>query len=371
MGGGGQSGGTVVQSTAPFAAIQAGNIGVRSAGMAQQLYQQQAQNAIQAINNSYQSAATGLAPYTQTGIEALDQMNQLMGLDSYKPMAPTSVNAKDYLSDYINNNTEIAPNSEGNPIYNYYGAYAQGGGYSAEESARQADTAYGLANGTESNHRSGLGILSPGQADLIQAAMEKDPSMDPNYKAALDRYNMDLNTYNVAQKYAEKYGAKLTPDQVTQQLASQPGYQFTQSQGIDQIMHAGSAAGGLGGNTLQALANYTSGLAQQTYGATLSRLAALAGAGQSAATTLTSAAENQGNNLASLYTGLGTNNANAALSAGNSLAQGITNANQQFNVVGGQDGGMGGFGSLLGGAASLLGSSATGGRGLMGLLGMK
>lgn len=100
---------------------------------------------------------------------------------------------------------------------------------------------------------------------------------------------------------------------IGQTLQNLPGYQFAKSQGI-QGTESQLAAMGLGrsGNTLQAIDQFSTGLADQTYGEQLNRLLQPiqigqgAAAGQAAniqtgASNLGSIAIGQGNNLAGIY----------------------------------------------------------------------
>lgn len=66
-------------------------------------------------------------------------------------------------------------------------------------------------------------------------------------------------------------------------LAQTPGYQFTQQQGETGILNAASAQGGIGGNTLAALDQYNTGLAQGTYQQQLGDVQGAVGLGQAAA----------------------------------------------------------------------------------------
>jgi hypothetical protein len=63
-----------------------------------------------------------------------------------------------------------------------------------------------------------------------------------------------------------------------------PGYEFTRGQGEQAALRAASAGGSLAsGNTMTALADYTSGLANKEYGSWLDRLSGAASQGLSAA----------------------------------------------------------------------------------------
>ena len=106
-------------------------------------------------------------------------------------------------------------------------------------------------------------------------------------------------------------GPNANSQTISQALANTPGYQFTQQQGEQGILNAGSAAGGLSGNTLTALDQYNTGLADQTYQNALNNSATAVGIGQSAAsgtaanigtaaTNISNTETSQGANVASI-----------------------------------------------------------------------
>lgn len=94
-------------------------------------------------------------------------------------------------------------------------------------------------------------------------------------------------------------------------LEATPGYQFSLSQGEQGIENAASASGGVSGNTLEALDQYNTGLADQTYQTALGNAQGAVGIGQAAAAgqasnigtaagNISSITENQGNTLAGI-----------------------------------------------------------------------
>ena len=118
-----------------------------------------------------------------------------------------------------------------------------------------------------------------------------------------------------------------------QTLQNTPGYQFAQQQGLQGVTNQASAQGLLGsGNTLQALDQYSTGLADQTYQNQVGNLQNLVNTGQGAAAGVAGTIENTGNNLANIAVGQGNNLANidvnevAGLSrlAGNAANSSIT-----------------------------------------------
>lgn len=396
MGGGGQqqTGGTVVGGPSADAAYTAAYYQGNAAQQAANAYTSSVNDAMQQLRQQYGAATAGLTPYTQTGIQALDQLNQYMGLDPYKMQSPTAPNQPMIddatVNNYILQHTKSFyndPNTNaGTPTYIYNGIGADqvkagegiGGYMTAGSLGTYSDgkqrvpvtgaQAYGDANAFLNN--SDMTKLVKQQLTQ-QALADPNSTLSQNYANAQQTYNQQLDTYNKAQQWAQQYGTPLTQQQITDNISNQPGYQAQLGQGIDAIQRAASANGSLGsGRLLQSLMDYGSNQMSTYYGNTLSRLAQIAGAGQSAATQQGNIAMNQGNNTASLQQALGDQLGNSYLAQGNALAQANLAAGQQYKVIGQQSSGGGsGLGSLLGGAASLLGSSATGGSGLMGLFG--
>lgn len=93
-------------------------------------------------------------------------------------------------------------------------------------------------------------------------------------------------------------------------LSSLPGYQFAKSQGLQATTNAATAGGmSLSGNTLQALDQYSTGLADSTYQEEVGNLQSTVNTGQAAAA---GQAANVGNAAA--------NNSNALINQGNNTA---------------------------------------------------
>jgi hypothetical protein len=98
---------------------------------------------------------------------------------------------------------------------------------------------------------------------------------------------------------------------ISDALKSTPGYQFTQQQGETGILNAASAAGGVGGNTLAALDQFNTGLADSTYQQQVGNIASAVASGQAAAAgqaqnvgtaaaNIGSAIQTQGNTIAGI-----------------------------------------------------------------------
>jgi hypothetical protein len=395
MGGGegGGGGGVVVSGPKPWASTVAGNYQARAAQAAAAAATSQTNVAIDMIRSQYRNAMTTLKPYTQEGIQALNQWNQYMGLKAYDPGAapikPTVESTQEKLGlsnadavRYVQQNmldyqnipvTEafraagggeigsiITPNGieefdnrtfVGTTVYDPITGEQYQIGYK--------DSVYATPSATQLL-TSGATYGGPNQGNTealtknILAHLSK-----ATYQGDLEDYNANIGNYTYAKNLKDQYDAEgpMTGDQVAAKLAQAPGYQFQMGQGIDAIQRAASAKGMMGsGRLLQSLVDYGQGMASQSYGDTLSRLAQMAGAGQQAASQQATAQTNMGNLNGQLSANLGDTIANSYLSSGNALSQALVAGNQQHQVFGGGGGGggLGGLGSALGGMGSLI-----------------
>ena len=392
-GGGGQmTGGTVVQSTNPGGAMLAGNLQTSAVDAAINAARDQTQTAMNAIRQNYSNAFMDLKPYSQTGIQALDELNSYLGLKAYDPgtapKAPisptleaemakiTGSNIRDYITQ--NTNPYDFQSKNGLPGLTYQGAGAFNtvpitGGIAIGTSVGGPASMSGLQNLIMTGQGNGV-VITPEQSksvmDAIRHRLAEDnlPRSQAEYDSLMPQYNQQMDMYNYAKGLQGQYANPLTPDQVSAKLAQTPGYQFQLGQGVDAIQRAASASGQLGGGgMLQALVNYGQGMASQTYSDTLNRLAALAGSGQQAATGTAQGSMNLGNNLASLNSQLGDTIANGLLARGNALSQATLAGSQKFDIMGqqrsGGSSGLGGLGSLIGAAGGLFGSGGAFGAG--------
>jgi hypothetical protein len=356
LGGGGKSGGTVVQTTNPIYAEQAGALQSAAANQASQQYESSIQSAIQAINNQYNQAQYAVQPYQQTGVAALDQLNQYLGLPAYNPgKAPTDPNtwnptAQD-VKNYVRDNSYVTTAGRDNNIYTAYTGV--GSAYDGWSKNYQG----GPNTGLDLIGYGGQGAVNADQTAQINSLL-KQQYVQNN----IDQYNTNLDNYNVNKDLYNKYTAAgpLTTQQITDKITNEPGYQAQLDQGTAAIAGNASAKGYLGsGKILKELSNYGQNTLSQYYGNELSRLANLVGQGANTAASLSQSHQQQGNSLADLYNSLGQTKANSTLAGSNALAQGIINANQQFQVLGQTEtpsSGLSGIGSLLGGIGSLASS---------------
>lgn len=385
LGGGGNSGGQIVQSTAPWAAMLAGQTGAAAAKAAGQASTKAMNDAINSINQNYAQARYDVQPYRTAGVAALDKLNSYMGLGAYNPgpapTAPTALSRDDALknitqqqiNDYVSaNSTGMGPSGDnrvGNTLWKYNGVGARDNtmdaGWTANGEQGQGMNAgqwgRGYFGSTQGDIASNLNNDIRGE--LANQAMASDKA---KYDIANTAYGQNKTEYDQNKALYDQYTAAgpMTSQQVSDSISNLPGYQAELNQGINAIGKSASANGYLGsGRMLKELGTYGQKTLSTYYGNELSRLAGIAGMGQQSSSQTSTNSANQGNALAGLQMENGTNQGNALLSAAKSQSDALIGANQQFNVMGGSSGGLGGLGSLLGGVGTLMGSKA-GGAGL-------
>lgn len=120
-----------------------------------------------------------------------------------------------------------------------------------------------------------------------------------------------------------------------QQFQASPGYAWQKQQGIDAIQNSAAAKGGVtGGNTLKALDQFGTGLANQDYynamnayltqqGNVFNRLYDLTGTGANAAASLGGFAQNTGQSIGSNIIGAGNALAAGQIGQGNAMSGGL------------------------------------------------
>lgn len=389
LGGGQQTGGTVIQQVNPASAMQAGALQAQAAQEASNAYTTSVNQAMQQLNQQYQAAVSNLNPTSQAGMQALDQLNQYLGLNPEsiaKPTAPISPTIGDAAAaNYILQNSHIVNDDPmGNATYVYSGLGAQGvapgdfiGGYlTAGSPGPSGSSAAGSAtysNGTPTTPLTGAygyGMSNPlvgnqGLLNAVNQALTQQALADPTstlsqqYAQAQQTYNQQLANYNQDQQWMQQYGTPLTSAQITQNVTNQPGYQAQLNAGVDAIQRASSANGQLGGSGMLAnLMNFGQNQMSTYYGNMLGQLAQIAGLGQTATNNQANLTTSLGNNTANLLSNLGNQQGNALLAAGNAQANALTAANTNYNIIGQQSTGsnLSGLGSLLGGGAQLASS---------------
>ncbi len=381
-GGGGQSGGTVVGGPEPWAATVAGLYQANAATAAAQAAQQATNDAILAMNHQYQQARYDVQPYRVEGVQALNQLNQYMGLQAYNPgaapEAPKQMTIADAskkikqndINDFIRQNTTYVGGGA-DPAHNKYYSY---NGPGAAEAAKLGDRSNNYAGGNQNvtgGYYSGRvdlfgdPVQTFGQgtivSDLARKALAQQMIDDnqPQYEQSISAYKQNLDEYNQNKAWYDQYTAEgpYTSQQVSDKISNLPGYQAELQQGVDAIQKGAAAKGYLGsGRVLKELSSFGQNTLGKFYGNELDRLAGLAGSGQQAASQTAQNSMSLGGGLAGLYSNLGDTKANAQLSSGNAMAQALLAANQQYKIIGQQSsggGGLGGLGSVLGGIGSI------------------
>lgn len=124
-----------------------------------------------------------------------------------------------------------------------------------------------------------------------------------------------------------------TPEQRQAILASTPGYQFARDEGLKGTKaSAGSMGMALSGNTLKALDQYGTGLADQTYQSAVGNLMGVTGLGQAAAAGQAANVGASADRQSGYYTNLGNINAANVAGISNALQSGISQATTQSTL---------------------------------------
>ena len=142
--------------------------------------------------------------------------------------------------------------------------------------------------------------------------------------------------------------------QVGTSFQASPGYEFARGEGIRAIDQGASARGMLGsGARLRELTRFGTGIANQEYGNWLSRLQALAGAGQAASGQAASLAQQGGQNVANLTMAGGQAQAAGTVGQANALLGGLNQGLGLWAMMNPQGGG-GGWNAQNMGAGTLV-----------------
>lgn len=411
-GGGGSSGGAVVGGPTPEAAMYAGILQSQAAQVAAQQAAQATNDALSAISRQYLQARADVQPYRTEGVQALNQLNQYLGLNPYNPgnapEAPTVTSSM--IKNYVGNNYSQLTRLDkpGNAAVTFsgitprYTGYipTEGVTYSKDDGTGQQRILWNgqntglvkvtanpkapkMINGQENVGRGGIlpnGIYAAGSIGggtwgdysalsnnpTIQAwvkqAIQNDPSLDANYQSQLDAYKQNLPEWEQNKAMYDKYMAEgpYTSQQITDKITNLPGYQAELQQGYDAIGANAAAKGYVGsGRILRELGLHGQNTLSTFYNNELNRLAGLAGMGANAAGASADQSIQTGSLQGQLNQMLGDTKANSVLASGNALAQAILSANQQYKIIGGDSGGgggLGGIGSILGGIGSIMSS---------------
>jgi hypothetical protein len=156
----------------------------------------------------------------------------------------------------------------------------------------------------------------------------------------------EFDTREAAQNFANQNLSGGTPYQGFQ---ATPGFQFALDQGNNSVNALAGARGGLNsGRTLQDLATFNMGMANQEYGNFLNRLTGMAGTGQAAAGAQANAATNAAQGTSNALAGIGNAQAAGAIGQANAWTGAINNGLAAWNYQRGLQPSQGGN-ALFGG----------------------
>jgi hypothetical protein len=396
------------------------------AGNAAGAYNQYAGQALNYLNNGYGAARNDIrtnyaqaqnegAPYSFAGLNALDMLQQGIGMKTVNGgsfalkqaltsnqkiqdfgrlyqmavasdpgAAAANPNGLDntHMSSAIWQDPKYA-NDLGHTITSLATQISQNGG-PKNEAQKQFITQYqamgGSAGMTGGQFLSQNNIteqqLTPQQQNLVtqynNGTLNDSASYDPNQAV---KSFLDTPEYRLL---FDQGGSTTDPNAtVLDRFRADPGYQFSVDQGV-KARDASAAAKGmlLSGNQLTALTDYGQGMANQqfngyrdrlanTYGNYLNRLGVVSGQGAQFASNNQNILTGQGNNLSNLSTGLanqqanvltnqGDVNANSILAASNARSSGYATAAAANNQ---------GLGNMMGSLPGLLSNLNIGGKG--------
>lgn len=138
------------------------------------------------------------------------------------------------------------------------------------------------------------------------------------------------------------------PAKAQAQMSQLPGYQFALTQGLQATQNSAAARGlGTSGAALRGAADYSTGLANATYGDQVNRLMGYAGMGANAAAQTGQFGVQTGQSIGQNITGAGNAQAAGYMAGGNAVGNAAGNIGQMYlmNSLMQNNGGAGLFGS--------------------------
>jgi hypothetical protein len=310
----GSLGGAAIASSAAGNAAKTQSTAAMNAAQLQYL---SGQNALDFQKQVWNQQQANIAPWQQSGSNAISTLDQLMGLNPPNTGGSTTAQGGPSIPG--------VPGSPGGstqpPLQNIPG----GGMYSR---------GIGMLNGGTSDGRTLAGQAQP------QSMLRRPGGVQPGVA------NGNLVPF-------APWNQKFTPP-TADQARQTPGYQFTQDQGMHAVENSAAARGDLlSGNTLTDLTKFGQGLAdttyQQTYDRALgqyqqnyniyennqanqwNRLAALAGYGQTAVGQLGAAGQGASNNVSNILMGTSSNIGRDIQNAGAATASGYVGGANAWN----------------------------------------
>jgi len=350
------------------ATLASAAIGAYSSSQAGKASASAADNSAQLQSQQYQQTREDLAPWRNSGVGAINQINALMGLPPSQTAQPTNAFAQPAAVPGATNTS--SPTSRSNllktSILNPAGVGASilglkdplsgllGLGRKNNTPKQDIQQAINLGRTITDAQWAEAGLPPGGGAEGAAMMGLSTPSLaqaNPNGGSAIIGYNPDGSPqYGSVNAFMQGGGAPFDPNAAQQnafaQFRTDPGYQFAFDEGTKALQNSAAARGILNsGATAKALTRYGQGVADQQYGNYFARLQSLAGLGQTATTSTgqfgAQAAANQGNALMAA--------GNARASAYGGIA---TSANQglQNYLLASQYGGGGGTSNYGGGS---------------------
>lgn len=177
---------------------------------------------------------------------------------------------------------------------------------------------------------------------------------------SVTRFRVGGNTFNTMED-AQAW-ARANPQGGTEYQGFQatPGFQFALDQGNNSVNALAGARGGLNsGRTMQDLATFNMGMANQEYNNYLNRLTGMAGTGFQAAGATANAATNAAQGTSNALSGIGNAQAAGAIGQGNAWTGAINNGLGLLQYQRGLSGNSGG-GITIGRPGSLFGGNSWG-----------
>ncbi len=241
----------------------------------------------------YDTSRSDLSPYRDTGTNALNQLNRMMGLPEVSASSGSS------------------------------------GAFGVNDLSPEDQAAYWEAQKNFNTHDAlAMGIGNERLRDIPNQQLWAQQS-----QSQMDQILANAKKKRDAQTATTASPASSTPYSFQ---SSDPSYKWRLDQGQQALERSSAARGMLGsGNRLAALMDYGQGAASQEYGAQYNRLASMAGIGQTATNSGIQAGQNFANQT-------GQNSMNAAANTGNA---GMAGANAQAS---GQIGSANAWGTALG-----------------------
>jgi hypothetical protein len=339
---------------------QAGQVMSEGVKTGNDAYQAALTTAAGQMTEGFANANTELKPLSDASNQALALYQRMLGIT---PTSATSEYANKLLTidptltstaDLINQANSTADPDQAKAIQNQITNSLQQVGSQGVTAAQSAISALGAVPTVTpalSDNQAATQALSTGFTGIgklqtdAQSLVDNSTAVNAQQTAASGAYQAAQATDQTAYTQALAQQASLnqfdqqfnqayqpaqpgfTGQEITNQLASTPGYQFTLDQGNQQVLRNQAAVGNLGtGATQVALANYGQNLAQNTYNGYMSNLANLINVGIPATTQIAANQANQGGYLANL-TQLG-GQANNAAAQGEANAIGQADNNQ-------------------------------------------